>query len=95
MALFRFSEGQLKESIPRLFHSTQTAPRFPISRLGINGPFPIFRGPAERVYPQTLSLHPDCASLFCFKARDKTVPRTVLFIQVPDVFIILFDGAVR
>ena len=61
----------------------------------IYGPFPIFRGPAERVYLQTLSLHPDCASLFCFKARDKTVPRTVLFIQVPDVFIILFDGAVR
>ena len=76
MALLRFSEGQLKESIPRLCLAL------------------LFQGSGTNSSPNCLYL-PGCGLALLCQARDKTVPRTVLFIQVPDVFIILFDGAVR
>ena len=51
--IFKSNRTQRKVWISPDLHN-EFARSLPIFRLGINGPSPIFRGPAERVYPQTV-----------------------------------------
>ena len=90
--IFKSNRTQRKVWISPDLHN-EFARSLPIFRLGINGPSPIFRGPAERVYPQTvpcsfvsrlrykqfpkLFVPPDHYSPFYFLAREKMVPLTI------------------